>query len=119
VVADPERPIGAIDVLSPEERQQVLVDSNDTAVPVSGDPLPAAFAAQVRATPDAVALVAGETQLTYRELNRRANRFAHELIGRGVGPEQVVALVLPRSAELVVAALAVMKAGAAYLPIDP
>ncbi|MFB7455143.1 non-ribosomal peptide synthase/polyketide synthase [Streptomyces sp. NPDC056188] len=119
VVAAPDRPIGAIDVLSPEERQRILVDDNDTAVPVPGNPLPAAFEAQVRATPDAVALAAGETTLTYTELNARANRFAHELIGRGVGPEQVVALVLPRSVELVVATLGVMKAGAAYLPVDP
>lgn len=64
-------------------------------------------------------MVFEDTVLTYRELNRRANRLAHALIARGVGPEQAVALRLPRSAELVVAVLAVLKTGAAYLPIDP
>ncbi|MFB7511207.1 amino acid adenylation domain-containing protein, partial [Streptomyces broussonetiae] len=70
-------------------------------------------------TPEAPAVVFEDTVLTYRELNRRANRLAHALIARGVRPEQVVALRLPRSAELVVAVLAVLKTGAAYLPVDP
>ncbi|KJK32935.1 AMP-binding protein, partial [Saccharothrix sp. ST-888] len=67
--------------------------------------LPEAFAAQVAATPDAVALVSAGEELTYRELNVRANRFAHALIARGVGPERVVAVALPRSVESVVAVL--------------
>ncbi|MFJ9850401.1 non-ribosomal peptide synthase/polyketide synthase [Streptomyces sp. NPDC101150] len=118
VVADPDRPIGRIDLLSSEERVRLLGDCNATDA-VDPAPLPDAFQERVAASPDAVALVSGDAALTYRELNARANRFAHALIGRGVGPEQVVALALPRSVELVVGLLGVMKAGAAYLPVDP
>ncbi|MDV9199308.1 amino acid adenylation domain-containing protein, partial [Streptomyces sp. Wh19] len=119
VVADPERPLSRIDVLTAEERRELLVTRNDTACPAPDATLPALFEAQVLAAPEAPAVVFEDTVLTYRELNRRANRLAHALITRGVGPERVVALRLPRSAELVVAVLAVLKTGAAYLPIDP
>ncbi|MFJ6775155.1 amino acid adenylation domain-containing protein, partial [Kitasatospora sp. NPDC091257] len=116
VAAAPERRIGGIDLLSVEERAELLPVVEDGAAGVS---LPELFAARVAATPDAVALVCGGTELTYRELDVRANRFAHALIARGVGPEQVVAVALPRSVEAVVAVLGVSKAGAAYLPVDP
>ncbi|MEV7864022.1 amino acid adenylation domain-containing protein [Streptomyces hirsutus] len=119
VVAEPELPLGRIDVLTDDERHQLLNGNNAIDVPVATAPLPDSFAAQVRATPDAMALVHGDTTLTYRELNTRANRFAHALIARGVGAEQIVALALTRSVELVVAILGTMKAGAAYLPVDP
>ncbi|MFE2067200.1 non-ribosomal peptide synthase/polyketide synthase [Streptomyces sp. NPDC059467] len=119
VVAEPDRPLSRIDVLTTEERHELLVARNDTARPVPATTLPALFEEQVQATPEAPAVVFEDTMLTYRELNRRANRLAHALIARGVGPEQVVALRLPRSAELVVAVLAVLKTGAAYLPVDP
>ncbi|MGW0668505.1 amino acid adenylation domain-containing protein, partial [Streptomyces sp. NPDC002746] len=119
VAADPDRPLSRIDVLTAEERHTLLVTRNDTARPVPAAGLPALFEARVRAVPDAPAVVFEDTVLTYRELNRRANRLAHALIARGAGPEQTVALRLPRSAELVVAVLAVLKTGAAYLPVDP
>ncbi|MFJ3788339.1 non-ribosomal peptide synthase/polyketide synthase [Kitasatospora sp. NPDC090091] len=119
VVAEPDRPLSRIDVLTAEERHELLVARNDTACPAPAATLPALFEAQVRATPQAPAVVLDDATLSYRELNRRANRLAHALIACGVGPEQVVALRLPRSAELVVAVLAVLKTGAAYLPIDP
>ncbi|GAA3379184.1 hypothetical protein GCM10020367_61730 [Streptomyces sannanensis] len=119
VVADPGRPVGQVDLLSADERNRLLAGYNDTDVPVDAVPLPFSFAAQVRATPDAVALVCDGTALTYAELDARANRFAHALMARGVGVEQIVALALPRSVELVVAVLGTMKAGAAYLPVDP
>jgi amino acid adenylation domain-containing protein len=81
--------------------------------------LPELFQAQALRTPDAVALTCAQQQLRYHQLNRRANQLAHWLIRHGAGPEQVVAVALPRSPELIVATLAVLKAGAACLPIDP
>ncbi|MGH7628126.1 MAG: condensation domain-containing protein, partial [Gemmatimonadales bacterium] len=119
VVADPDRPIGQIDILSAGERHRLLLDYNDTAQPVPPTSLPGLFQAQVQASPEATAVIFEDAALTYAQLNARANRLAHGLIARGVGPEQIVALALPRSPELVVAILAVLKAGAAYLPVDP
>ena len=81
--------------------------------------IPVLFAAQVARTPEAVAISCGERSWTYRELDEAANRLAHLLAGQGVGPGQCVALLFSRSAEAIVAILAVLKTGAAYLPIDP
>ncbi|CUW31679.1 Dimodular nonribosomal peptide synthase [Streptomyces reticuli] len=119
VVADPSRPVGEADLLSPPERLRVLADWNDTAREVPRETLPELLSAQAARTPDAVAVEDGTVALTYRDLDARANRLAHELIARGIGPERYVAIGLPRSAELVVAIVAVLKAGAAYLPVDP
>ena len=119
VVADPHQRIGRIDILSPHERRQLLVDYNDTAQHVPPATLPALFEALVKRAPDNTAVVFEATSLTYAQLNKRANQLARLLIERGVGPEQFVALAVPRSVEMVVAVLAVLKAGAAYLPIDP
>ncbi|MEV4233147.1 amino acid adenylation domain-containing protein, partial [Streptomyces bobili] len=119
VTADPDRSIGRIELLDADERHVLLEQGNGTAREAAAVPVPQAFEAQVAATPDAVALVRGDVELTYRQLNARANRFAHSLIARGVGPEQTVAVALPRSVEAVVALLGVLKAGAAYLPVDP
>ncbi|MFJ2768447.1 non-ribosomal peptide synthase/polyketide synthase [Streptomyces sp. NPDC087300] len=119
LVADPTGRVGAVDVLHEGERRRLLRDLNATALDVPDHTVPELFERQVAATPDAVAVVLGDTSLTYRQLDDRANRLAHELIGRGVGPESVVAVALPRTEELVVALLAVLKAGGAYLPIDP
>jgi len=119
LAADPSTRLSQLEVLTVEERHQILAEWNDTARPVPHTTLPAVFQAQVARTPDAVAIVCQDRVLTYAQLNAQANRLAHALIARGVGPEQIVALALPRSAEIVVALLAVMKAGAAYLPVDP
>ncbi|MFD7631850.1 amino acid adenylation domain-containing protein, partial [Streptomyces sp. NPDC059851] len=119
VTADPEQPIGGIDLLDADERRRLLERGSAAARDVGSVPVPEMFAAQAAATPDAVALVHDGTEWTYAQLNARANRFAHALIARGVGPEQIVAVALPRSTESVVAVLGVLKAGAAYLPIDP
>ena len=81
--------------------------------------IPVLFAAQVARTPEAVAVTFEGRSMTYRELEEAANRLAHLLAGQGVGPGQCVALLLSRSAEAIVAILAVLKTGAAYLPIDP
>ncbi|MFB7927355.1 amino acid adenylation domain-containing protein, partial [Streptomyces sp. NPDC056081] len=119
VVADPDRPVGRIDLLPPAERDRVLVDWNDTAAPVPAGTLADAFRQQAARTPDSVAVTFRGTGLSYAELDERSNRLARLLIGRGAAPEQFVAVALPRSADLLVAVLAVLKSGAAYLPVDP
>jgi amino acid adenylation domain-containing protein len=116
---DPDQRIGTIELLEAEERQRILTQWNDTAHPVPAATLPVLFEAQVARTPEATALVFEETSLSYRELNSRANRLAHYLIGQGIGPEDRVALCLPRSVEMVVGLLGIVKAGAAYVPLDP
>ena len=118
-VADPGQRVGAIDLLSPAERQQLIVDWNATAHPVPSATLPVLFEAQAARSADAIALVFEEERLSYAELNRAANRLAHHLIGMGIGPEDRVALCLERSPAMVVTLLAILKAGAAYVPLDP
>ncbi|GIG59728.1 hypothetical protein Lfu02_41000 [Longispora fulva] len=118
-VADPGTRLGALDVLAPGERDRILLDWNDTAAPVPQGTLPALFAAQVARTPDAVALVAGAESLTYAALDARANRLAGRLADLGVGPETPVAVLMSRSAELVTALLAVVRAGGVYVPLHP
>ena len=119
VVADPNQPIGRIDILAPKERREILFEWNATARDLPQVTLPALFEAQVERSPEAIALVFEESTLSYAELNAQANRLAHLLIGRGVGPENLVALALPRSIEMIIALLGILKAGAAYLPLDP
>ena len=119
LVAHPDRPVGAIDVLDPVARHDLLVTRNDTDHDVPDRTLPAVFEAGVAHRPDAPAVVMGAEILSYAQLNERVNRLARLLIRRGAGPEQVVALALPRSVDLVVGVLAVLKSGAAYLPLDP
>ena len=119
LAASPELKVAAVDILDPAERDRLLREFNDTAVPTEDVTVNQLFEAQAARTPDEAAVVAEGESLTYRELDARANRLARELAGRGVGPESVVAVSLPRSADLVVALLAVLKAGGAYLPVDP
>ncbi|WP_369226879.1 amino acid adenylation domain-containing protein [Streptomyces sp. R39] len=118
VVADPGMRLGAVDVLADAERDW-LARLNETAAPAQDVTLSELVTAQALRTPDATAVVAGRTELSYRQLNARAGRLAAVLRERGVGPDTVVAVALPRSADLVVAQLGVLKAGGAYLPIDP
>ena len=120
IAAAPDRPIATLPLLTADERQQVLVTWNATATDYPQDAtVHQLFEAQAARTPDAVALVAGDRVLTYRELNRRANQLAHHLQKLGVGPETLVGVHLERSPEMVIALLAVLKAGGAYLPLDP
>ena len=119
VTADPQAPVERIEVLDAAERQRVLSEWNDTGREVPQGTLPELFQAQVARTPEATAVVFEGVELSYGELNGRANRLARLLIARGVGPESLVAVVMERSADLVVALLAVVKAGGAYLPVDP
>ncbi|MFE0209074.1 amino acid adenylation domain-containing protein, partial [Streptomyces sp. NPDC058985] len=115
----PDRPLSTVDVLDDTEQRRVLADWNDTSAHVEAATLPELFDAQVARTPDAVALVTAGVEVTYEELDARANRLARLLNSWGVGPETVVTVCLPRSPELVVALLGVLKAGGAYLPVDP
>ncbi len=118
VLADDSRPVGGLDVVSGAERDRVLTAPHDTpAVPETT--VPELFARQVARDPDAVALLSGDSAVSYRELDERSGRLAGALRRRGVGRETVVAVAMPRSVDLVVALLGVVKAGGAYLPIDP
>jgi amino acid adenylation domain-containing protein len=120
LVDQPDQPVATVPLLSEEQRRQLLVDWNTTAArvpPVQG--IHHMVAAQAARTPDAVALAVGEQRLTYRELDQRVNRLAQHLQRLGVGPDGLVGICMDRSADLVVALLAVLKAGGAYLPLDP
>ncbi|HXQ72673.1 MAG TPA: MupA/Atu3671 family FMN-dependent luciferase-like monooxygenase, partial [Pyrinomonadaceae bacterium] len=119
LAADPQQKIARVPMLSEAEREQILVAWNQTAVeygPV--ECLHELFEQQVERTPEATALLFEEQSLNYRELNERANQLARHLRTRGVGPEVLVAVYLPRSIEMVVTLLGILKAGGAYLPLD-
>ncbi len=118
LAAAPGARLATVDALGDEERRLLLGPWAGHQAPVTTRPVPGIFEEHAARTPDAVAIVDGAEELTYAELNARANRLARLLIDRGVGPEDLVAVALPRSATMVAAALAVLKAGAAYLPID-
>ncbi len=120
VVADPDRPIAALPMLTEVERQQLLIDWNQTAVTVPSDRcLQHLFEDQVKRTPDRIAVVFKDAHLTYAELNARANQVARHLIKRGVKPDDLVAIYLDPSLEAIVGILGVLKAGGGYVPIDP
>ncbi|MGJ3561513.1 AMP-binding protein [Streptomyces sp. INA 01156] len=116
---DPDRPVGRLDVLTVEEWETALSGGNTLMHPVPEHPVQTLLEDLAARTPDATALVFRDTTLTCSELNERANRLARLLIGRGVGPERIVALALPRGAQVPVAMFAVLKAGAAFLTVDP
>src|SRR5207248_2229440 len=119
IITHPHHQPGELPILTPAETHQLLVEWNDTALDVPVVTFPKVWQAQVTRTPNETALVCGNISLTFAELNTRANQLAHHLITLGVGPERLVALALPRSADMIIALLAVFKAGGAYLPIDP
>jgi amino acid adenylation domain-containing protein len=120
LVSTPDRPLAELCVLTPAQRQRIVVGWNRTEAPRRRDTLPERFEAQVAATPEAVALVTEDgPPMRYAELNRRANRLAHRLRALGAGPETLVAVCVERSPELLVGLLGTLKAGAAYLPLDP
>ncbi|WP_173075831.1 non-ribosomal peptide synthetase [Phytohabitans rumicis] len=119
VVVDPGSRVGDIELLSEGERGRILGPWAGSAEGDAAALAPELFAAQARRSPDAVAVVYGDRSLTYQELDAASDRLAHRLIADGVGPEQVVGLAVPRSLEFVVGLLGVLKAGAAYLPVDP
>jgi amino acid adenylation domain-containing protein len=118
LAASPDISVSRLNLLTDPERHAILHARNRTAHPIASITLPQLFEAKALNTPDGVALCFGEQRLTYADLNRRANRLAHALIDRGIGPEDRVAIAVPRSPDMVISLLAVLKAGAAYLALD-
>ena len=113
-IADPDRPLSSVPLVDHHERRTLLVEWNDTQADYPRDAcIHELFELQAARTPEAVAIIDDSRQWTYGELNRRANQLAHYLQARGVGPDQIVAVRLPRSAELVMALWGVLKAGGA------
>jgi amino acid adenylation domain-containing protein len=120
VLRNPAQHLARLPVLTAQEEQQLLVDWNATEREYPSEtPLAALVESQVERTPDAVAVIFGESSISYRDLNARANRLAHQLRKQGAGPDQLVGVCMERSIDMVVALLAVIKAGAAYVPLDP
>ncbi|WP_199520475.1 condensation domain-containing protein, partial [Kitasatospora sp. MBT63] len=119
VVADPDGRVGGVELLAVEERGRLLGEWNGASVPSEGVLFAEVFERRAAESPDAVALVAVDGVFSFGEVNARANRLARELVARGAGAERCVALVLPRTSDLLVGLLAVLKSGAAYLPLDP
>ncbi|WP_159056341.1 non-ribosomal peptide synthetase, partial [Streptomyces sp. DSM 15324] len=116
--ADPSQRLGEIDVLGAAERRTLLHDRNATQAEGARTPFVELFARQAERTPHAPAVVADEEELTYGVLHERSNRLAHVLARRGASPGRLVAVALPRSADLVTVLLAIAKTGAAYVPLD-
>nr|QEO74241.1 condensation domain-containing protein [uncultured bacterium] len=119
MVAEPDQPLGALPLLGEDERHRALVEWNDTATDFPRTSITAQFEAQVDARPDTVAIVFGDEHLTYAALDRRANRLANHLRALGVGAQDLVGVFGERSLDAVVALLGILKAGAAYVPLDP
>ena len=120
VVADPEQRLSDLPLLTEAERQQLLMEWNSTRADYRRDQcLHQFFETQVEQTPEAVAVVFEDEQLTYRQLNRRANQLARHLQALEVGPEVLVGICVERSVEMVVGILGILKAGGAYMPLDP
>ncbi|MBE9060867.1 condensation domain-containing protein, partial [cf. Phormidesmis sp. LEGE 11477] len=124
IVKNPDSPIAVLPMLTSEEQRQQLVDWNDTEKPYREDCcFHQLFEEQAEHVPDAIALLFDDSkeiqQLTYAELNWRSNQLAHHLQSLGVGPEVIVGICVARSPEMIIALLAVLKAGGAYLPLDP
>jgi pristinamycin I synthase-3/4 len=116
---DIDRRLGSVQMLAPEERMSVLADSRGPQCDVPSSSVAELFERQAELRPNAVAAMCEASQITYEELNERSNRLACLLIEKGVGQEDLVALSMPRSLEFVIALVAIMKTGAAYLPVDP
>ncbi|MGZ2356975.1 amino acid adenylation domain-containing protein [Streptomyces sp. 372A] len=119
VTADPDRPLHTYDLLTPAERDRLTALGTGPAADLPATTVPALFEEWARRTPAAPAVRDAHTTLTYGELDARADALARHLTERGVRPEDRVAVALPRTSELVVALLGVLKAGAAYVPLDP
>jgi amino acid adenylation domain-containing protein len=120
VCANPESPIADLEIVSPDEQRRLLIEFNDTRTDCpEGKCIHEIFAVRAQNAPDNVAVVFEKRNLTYAQLESRANQLAHHLQGLGVGPEVPVAICMDRSLEMVVGILGILKAGGAYVPLDP
>jgi natural product biosynthesis luciferase-like monooxygenase protein len=119
VVANPEQPISQLPILTDLEKSELTAWNATEVEYVNDSTVHHLFEAQVARTPDAIAAVFEDEELTYRELNEKADRLASELRGRGAGPDVLVALCMERSLEMMVGLLGILKSGSAYLPLDP
>src|SRR5262249_25794102 len=120
VVANPDQRVSEIEFLTEDERHKLLFEWNETQHPIERDVcVHQLFETQAANAPDALAVEFAGEQLTYGELNERANQLAHQLRTLGVGPEVLVGLSVKRSLELVIGILGILKAGGAYMPLDP
>jgi len=119
-VEDPKRRLSELPLLSDDERTRIVAEWNETAVEYeAGKALPELFEDQVQHSPEAIALVYKDEEISYLELNRRANQLARHLRKLGVGPERLVGVCVERSVEMAVALIGILKAGGAYVPLDP
>jgi surfactin family lipopeptide synthetase A len=120
IATNPQQKVNQIPLLSKPEQQQILIDWNNTSVNYSKDIcFHKLIELQVEHTPDAIAVTYEDQKLTYQELNQRANQLAHHLLAIGIQPEQLVGICVERSLDMLVGLLGILKAGAAYVPIDP
>jgi amino acid adenylation domain-containing protein len=119
IVSHPDERIGSLALMTAAEQRQLLIEWNNTRVAFpENDCIHQIFEKRVAQIPESVAVIFGDEQLTYRELNERANRVAYYLRKRGVGPEVLVGIRVERSAEMIVGLLGILKAGGAYVPLD-
>ncbi|MGB3208777.1 MAG: condensation domain-containing protein, partial [Crinalium sp.] len=119
MVAEPNQPLATLPMLTKDELHQLLVEFNQTRSPINNCTINQLFEAQVEKTPDAVAVICENQQLTYRELNHKANQLANYLQSLGVKPEVLVGVCVERSHYTIIALLGILKAGGAYVPLDP
>lgn len=120
IAESPLKKLGDISILSEAERQQLLYGFNDTDADYPRDKtIHRIFEEQAEKTPDNIALVFKDKKMTYRELNKKANQLAHTLREKGIGPDDIAGIIADRSFEMIIAILGVLKAGGAYMPIDP
>ncbi|MEA5489205.1 MULTISPECIES: amino acid adenylation domain-containing protein [Pseudanabaena] len=119
IVANPEQKIAVLPMLTTPEKQQILSEWNNNNVPIPELCIHQLFESQVAQTPEAIAVIAMDAKLTYRELNSRANQLAHYLQSQGVDTETMIAICVERSADMLIAMLGVLKAGGTYIPLNP
>ncbi|MEH2164296.1 MAG: AMP-binding protein [Nostoc sp.] len=119
IVANPQQPVALLSLLTPQQRQQLLVEWNHTQVNYPHQLIHQLFEEQVQRTPDAIAVVFREQKLNYQELNEQANQLAYYLQSLGVTAEVMVGLCVERSLEMVVGLLGILKSGGVYVPLDP